>query len=51
MVTPYTDDLTAGPRVYLAEAGLTANQVTMGAAIRLAGRAAVGAGQRLMASV
>jgi maleate cis-trans isomerase len=30
---------------------LTANQITMWAAIRLAGRAAVGAGQRLMASV
>jgi maleate isomerase len=30
---------------------LTANQVTMWAAIRLAGRAAVGAGRRLMASV
>ncbi len=30
---------------------LTANQVTIWAAIRLAGRAAVGDGQRLMASV
>jgi len=44
VVTPYTKDLTAGPRVYLAEAGPTANQVTMWAAIRLAGRAAVGRG-------
>jgi len=47
VVTPYTKDLTAGPRVYLAEAGLTATRSPCGPPSDSPDAPRWGAGQRL----